>query len=479
MRIALAVPRTNVIRHFESVVLLLAKRGHELAIVTPGRSNDWPLPEKIARHPRITCPICPETREDEWKTAATDFRLLVDCARYLRSPFLQADKLRARAFQTFARHVSGDPKRHLTATCPSCHTTLVDDQVGALVPPLGTSGSARLEELARLVEEVVPTDPVRDRFLAEQRPDVVLVSPLVRLGSEQADWVKSARARGIPVGFPVFSWDNLTTKGLIHVQPDHVFVWNDIQKREAIEYHGVPEDRIDVTGAPRFDAFFDLDVSMDRWQFSQKYGLDEAAPIVTYLCSSEFVAGSEVAFVERWIEEIRQEPGLASCNVAIRPHPRSLHHWAGVDVSRWRGVSLVRSRRLNADQSLFDTLYHSSAVVGLNTSAQLEAGILGKPVLTILAPGFERGQEGTLHFRYLLRSEGGFVEVAKDFEEHRSQLLAAVDGRYDAAHIRRFIERFIRPLGWEKPATPILADAILRLSRRSSSGFGRWFRTRR
>ena len=61
----------------------------------------------------------------------------------------------------------------------------------------------------------------------------MLVSPLVRFGSEQADWVKSARALGIPVGFPVFSWDNLTTKGIIHVQPDRVFVWNEVQKREA------------------------------------------------------------------------------------------------------------------------------------------------------------------------------------------------------------------------------------------------------
>ena len=31
-------------------------------------------------------------------------------------------------------------------------------------------------------------------------------------------------------------------------------------------------------------------------------------------------------------------------------------------------------------------------VVGLNASAEIEAGILGTPVLTLLAPGFEKGQ---------------------------------------------------------------------------------------
>ena len=41
---------------------------------------------------------------------------------------------------------------------------------------------------------------------------------------------------------------------------------------------------------------------------------------------------------------------------------------------------------MNGDQTLFDTAYHSAALVGLNTSAELEAGIVGRPVLTILAP---------------------------------------------------------------------------------------------
>jgi hypothetical protein len=181
---------------------------------------------------------------------------------------------------------------------------------------------------------------------------------------------------------------------------------------------------------------------------------------VTYLCSSEFVAGQEVDFVRRWAGEIRRAPALADCNILVRPHPRALEEWIGLDVSEWPGVAIARSKVVNADQLLYDTLFHSAAVVGLNTSAQLEAGILGKPVYTILAPEFEGGQQGTLHFRYLLGGEGGFVEVAADFDEHRRQLEDAVAGRYDAQRIRAFIERFIRPAGMSKPATPMLADAI-------------------
>jgi hypothetical protein len=115
---------------------------------------------------------------------------------------------------------------------------------------------------------------------------------------------------------------------------------------------------------------------------------------------------------------------------------------------------------MNADPTLFDTVHHSAAVVGLNTSAQLEAGILGRPVLTILVPEFEEGQQGTLHFSYLLKEQGGFVDVAPDFETHRRQLASAVAGDYDPHAIRSFIEQFLRPKGIDRPATPFMVRAI-------------------
>jgi hypothetical protein len=479
MRILFIVPRTNLIRHFDGVVLALADAGHTVAIATPGRPNDWPLPEAVASHPRVIRPICPDARSDAWKDAATDFRLLVDAGRYLEGPFSGADKLRDRAFRTFAETISGGERTHLSARCPSCNVKILDGELGRMAPSLGAAGPGRLRELARLVEAAIPSDPGRERFLAEQDPDLVLVSPLIGLGSGQADWVKSARALGIPVGFPVFSWDNLTTKGIVHVKPDRVFVWNEVQKREAVEYHDISPDAIEVTGAPRFDAFFAMRPSAGRDEYCAGAGLDPEAPILTYLCSSEFVAGREVEFVEQWVREIRREPSLASASVVIRPHPRSVRQWHGVDVRAWGRASLSLSRQLNADQSLYDALHHSHAVIGLNTSAQLEAGILGKPVLTLLAPGFERGQQGTLHFKYLLRDHGGFVELAAGFDEHRRHLADAVAGRFDAAGLRRFVESFVRPAGWEKPATPVLADAILRLGPARASRVKRWLRSSR
>lgn len=460
MRVLFVLSSTSFLRHFDGVILGLADRGHEVTVATPAREADWPVPSAMAAHPRIAMATCPGGRSDEWGDAATHFRLIVDYARYLEPPLRNSAKLRARAARVFISTITDDEQRDLPVTVPSADPYPLEHLLADV--PITPAGAARLKKMLRLIEGAIPSDPAREEFLAAQRPDVVLVTPLVELASDQADWVKSARALGLRVGYPVFSWDNLTTKGIVHVQPDRVFVWNDIQKREAVEYHAIPDDCVAVTGAPRFDPFFAMTPARSRAELCEEYGLDASQPIITYLCSSDFVAEREVKFVEGWVRKIRRVPELESCNILIRPHPRSVRQWSDVDVPSWGRAGLTLSRVLNADQLLYDTLVHSAAVVGLNTSAQIEAGIVGTPVCTLLRPRFEKGQQETIHFQYLLRENGGFVDVAADFHEHRRHLIDAIAGRQDREATRRFIERFVRPAGIDRPATPIMVDAIER-----------------
>jgi hypothetical protein len=458
MRILFHVTLTTMLRHFESVLLELAERGHVIRIASH-RSPEIAPPAALVAHPRIAFVTSPGRRGDEWTTPIHELRALRDYIRYLDVRFKSATKLRARALRTAVKAVTHDERMHLVHRCPKCDERLVDDDVGQMLRGFGKQGVRNLDQLLALMERTIPSAPILEDFLKAEAPDLVLVSPLVNLGSYQADFVKSAKALQIPVVYPVFSWDNLSTKGLIHVQPDGVIVWNELQRTEAIEMHGVPPDRIAVTGAPRFDDFFAMAPETTRQQFCAIHKLDARQPIVVYLCSSEFVAGGELDFVRRWIDEVRREPSLRACNVLIRPHPRQQKPWKAFEVSDSR-VAVALPRAMNADPTLFDTVHHSAAVVGLNTSAQLEAGILGRPVLTILVPEFADGQQGTLHFSYLLKEHGGFVDVAADFDTHRRQLAAAVSGDYDAGAIRSFIEKFVRPHGIDRPATPYMVRAI-------------------
>ena len=143
-----------------------------------------------------------------------------------------------------------------------------------------------------------------------------------------------------------------------------------------------------------------------------------------------------------------------------------------------------------AMQGLFECIAHSAAVVGLNTSAELEAAIVGKPVYTVLAGAAADGQHTTLHFHYLLEASGGFVRIAHGLDEHVAQLDRELASPSPADDIRRFVGEFLRPRGVEHPVSPLLAEAVERTfagvaagparrgpARRrdaSTAGAGRW-----
>jgi hypothetical protein len=114
-----------------------------------------------------------------------------------------------------------------------------------------------------------------------------------------------------------------------------------------------------------------------------------------------------------------------------------------------------------ARSAFYDSLAHSAAVVGINTSVLVEAAIVGKSVLVPLAPEFRGTQQGTLHFRYLLYENGGFLHVGETLDRHFEQLAAVLErGDEDRERTRRFVEAFVRPRGLDRPAAPILADEV-------------------
>ena len=140
---------------------------------------------------------------------------------------------------------------------------------------------------------------------------------------------------------------------------------------------------------------------------------------------------------------------------------------AGHDLGRFGNVAVwpevgVATVAASSRDDFFDSLWHSSAVVGINTTAMIEAGIVGKSVLTILAPQF--AQETTLHFHYLLAENGGFVHVAASLPEHVAQLAEVVGGGHDDDQRREFVQSFVRPHGLDRPATGIYADAVEELA---------------
>src|SRR5262249_35217563 len=287
----------------------------------------------------------------------------------------------------------------------------------------------------------------------------------------QADVVRAARRLGIPVCFPVRSWDNLTNKGLLREAPDLVLVWNDLQRSEAVELHGVPAERVVVTGAPAYDHWFDWRPSRTREQLCAEVGLDPAKPIVLYVGSSLFIAPDEPAFVRQWVAELRAHGGLlADAGLLVRPHPLAANGFRDLDLGDPLTAIWPRAGEVPlgapARRNYYDSIFHSAAVVGINTSAQIESAIVGRPVHTILAPEFRETQAGTLHFRYLVDDDFGHLHRAGSLSAHAEQLERSLREGDPEGLNERFLLRFVRPFGLDMPATPLAVDAVEELAAR-------------
>ncbi len=341
------------------------------------------------------------------------------------------------------------------------------------VPILGTrAGRALLVRLFHTIDRVLPPPPEVTDVFRRIQPDLMLLTPLLYFRSHQVDHVRSARELGIKSILGVGSWDHLTTKGLIHEVPDRVLVWNEAQKREAIELHDVPAEHVLVTGAQAYDHWFSTQPSVDREAFCRQVRLDPSRPFLLYLCSSPFIAPEEVGFVRRWIAAIRAsgDQRLRMSGLLVRPHPQNWKQWENVDLAaEFDNVAFWPKTGVNpiggaARSDYFDSIYHSQAVVGVNTSAMIESGIIGRPVYTVQAEEFGATQEGTLHFQHLKNVDGGLVFQAATLDEHTGQLARMLIGDgSERLRARGFIQGFIRPHGLEVAATPRVVDEIERL----------------
>ena len=454
MRVLFAMRHSGYVRNFESTLRLLCERGHRVHVAFQGKVKYAQLdPTDIARQLAAECQGFSHgavtLRGDGWGLVGRELRLGLDYLRYLGPEYREAPKLRERARREA-------PSALLNGTTAGFRST--------------TAGRWATAAWLSAMHRAIPADPEVGAFLQKARPDLLVVTPLIEPGAPQAELLRSARALGVRTVFCVASWDNLTNKGLVHGPVDLVTVWNESMKREAVELHGIPASRVLVTGAAAFDHWFDWKPSTTREAFCARVGLPPDRPYVLYLCSSKFVAPQEAPFVRAWAEALRRSGArtVRDAGILVRPHPQNAEQWQSVDL-RALGVSVWPAGGAapvdTASRSdYYDSMFHSSVVVGVNTTAEIESAILGRPVCTYLAPEFRDTQDGTLHFHHLREVNGGLLDVARDLDEHLAQLEAAIS-RTDDTRARRFVEAFVRPHGLDVPATPKLVDALEALAR--------------
>lgn len=308
----------------------------------------------------------------------------------------------------------------------------------------------------RFLVKNTPTDRRILEDIGRNSCDVVVASPAnMPFSSCDVEYLRAAKKLRIPTVLPVFSWDNLTTKGLIHVKPDLMLVWSQTQQKEALEHHGIKKSDTRIIGSPMFDFWFEKrEPSGSRADFCAKFGLDRSLPILLYLESSNSLTRDE-----RWLVK-KLHKLLLPIQIIVRPHPFLSafedFHFASVKVIPPKGEWLNSERAI---QLYFDTFHWCDVVFGINTSGLIDAAILDKPALSAKISQYRETQVNTLHFKQLLAND--VIEMVDSFEgliRVISNILAGRDKHQEQR--ARFVKEFIRPKGANVSAGEAAATEI-------------------
>ena len=220
------------------------------------------IDDLVRDYPSFTFGAGPKFKDGTWSALGSGLRLSQDYWRYLHPRYSESPKLRARA----------------ESQAPRLAVRL------ARLPILrGQVGLRALTASFRTLDRAIPPSDDVMSLLEARRPDLLLVTPFVGTsGRSRSTTCALLGGSEFRAGCASGAGIHPTTKGMIHEIPDRVIVWNEAQRQEAREIHGVPPDRVSVTGAQAYDHSFVARPSLSREGFCRRVGLPPT-PILLYI----------------------------------------------------------------------------------------------------------------------------------------------------------------------------------------------------
>jgi len=444
MKIVFIFPHIGFFRHTDSVVRQLCKRGHTVKLLFGVLSKAKPaITDRAVQACLEEAPNCSTgwlvAGRGFWRRVLSITRQLINYRIYL-NPQHPNPPMRIRWKTHFSNWV----------------WRMVSNRLGEKL-----LASQAAVSFLKWVEKLAPPDGGVALELLDQQADVVVDVTNLVFNAADVEYQKAAVALKIPLVVAIASWDNLTTKGTFHTMPDLVLVWNRGLGNEACQLHQVIPERVVPIGAPTFDYLFGARPTLSRAEFCEQAGLDPDRPYVLYLCSSVQISGNETSFVQEFLAGLKTNPQVGNVNVMVRPYPMNVGIWDGISVPNM----VVWPRKDEAPdiaiykQNYFHSMYYSSLVVGVNTTAMIEAAIVDRPCVTILTDKYRATQFGRGHFDYLIK--GDFMDLANGFD-HSAELIAKILGGNDekAGNRRRFVNYFIRPRGMDRDVATLFTQAV-------------------
>lgn len=287
--------------------------------------------------------------------------------------------------------------------------------------------------------------------------------------------IYTCRRIGTPVVALVHSFDNLTSKGLLSTKPDRLLVWNDIMRKEAVEYHSMDLDKIDIVGVPQYEQYRKLAAQTSKERFRKRLKIPNDASVITYTASAMFMFPDEERFVQELVEAIsRGECG--NSHLVLRTHPPDVRKEAylqryseshlpiRIDIPD-AGYTALHTGKIGTNESILnfvELMQYSDVVVNLSSTIALDAVLFNTPVICLnfnylseeswfCAPNHHRCE----HYWPIVESN------AVDFPNNLGELICSINSYLDNPEKQSFERRRLMDQMMPKlPTSSLVVDAI-------------------
>ena len=234
-------------------------------------------------------------------------------------------------------------------------------------------------------------------------------------------FLAAARRLGLPVVAHVASWDHTVGKGVISPHCEVYIVQNAGMEEDLVQYHGIPAERIVVSGWPQTDIYSRRRPREAYEELLRSYGLDPGRPLVVLMGNTPTNTPYEGRFVER-VVDWWEVAGRDRFSLLFRPHPRD-RDWRERFASALghKGVH-VQEPSFRDFEQLAMLLQHCDCVVTNAGTILLEALVNDRPSVCVLydeggPPGESWAYKNVVGEHYRELAESGAFYRAERFEE--------------------------------------------------------------
>jgi len=281
-------------------------------------------------------------------------------------------------------------------------------------------------------------------------------------------FLDAARRLGLPVVGYVASWDHTVGKGIVSPHVASYVVQNRVMRDDLVRYHGIPQERVVVTGWPQSDLFHRRRTRDEYEAAVRGLGLDPGRPVVLVAGNTPTNAPYEGRFVERLVAWAGELDPATRPQLLFRPHPRDREWRERFAAALAAEGAAVQEPSYTDLELLAALLQHVECVVCNAGTILLDALVNDRPAVCVLydegAPPDERHAELNVtgkHYEELIRSHAflkahSFEEVAggiarshaepRELADERRRVALEVVGEVDGHAADRVVDAIVATL---------------------------------